>query len=169
MEILEKILGSGARVKIMKLFLINRGKGFKTKDIAKRSRVSPEVVRREVKLLASVNFIRKRSSLSPEWYFNSFFKYAPEFEELLVRSDTLNKQTISDNLKNIGRVKLLIISGVFIKSDNSRVDLLIVGDKLKKGEICIISSFETFWLSKMGLFCRQKALGSYPQRDFRKP
>ena len=135
MEILEKILGSGARVKIMKLFLLNRGKGFKTKDIAKRSRVSPEVVRREVKLLASVNFIRKRSSLSPEWYFNSFFKYAPEFEELLVRSDTLNKQTISDNLKNIGRVKLLIISGVFIKSDNSRVDLLIVGDKLKKGEI----------------------------------
>jgi len=135
MEILEKILGSSARVKIMKLFLLNRGKGFKNKDIAKRSRVSPDIVRRELRLLASVNFIKKRSPTSFDWYFNSFFKYAPQFEELLVRSHTLNKQTILDNFKNIGRIKLLIASGIFIKSGDSRVDLLIVGNKMKKGKI----------------------------------
>jgi len=32
MEILEKILGNGARVKIMRLFLLNRGKGFTNKE-----------------------------------------------------------------------------------------------------------------------------------------
>jgi len=135
MEIFGKILGSGARVKIMRLFLLNRGKSFKTKDIVKRSRVGPEIVRRELRLLASVNFIKKRSSGSAEWTFNSFFKYAGEFEELLVRSDSLNKQTILDNFKKVGRVKLIVVSGVFIKNDDSRVDLLIVGDKLKKTRI----------------------------------
>jgi len=135
MEILEKILGNRSRVRIMRLFLLNKGKGFKSKDITRRSRVSLDVVRRELRLLASVNFIKKRSRTSLDWYFNSFFKYAEEFEDLLVRADTLNKQKLLDNFKNVGRIKLLLISGVFIKNDHSRVDLLIVGDKIKRGKI----------------------------------
>ena len=132
MEILGKILGNPARVKIMRLFLLNRGKNFSNKDIVKRSRVSSNIVRQEIRLLASVGFIKKRGD---EWSFNSLFKYRGEFEDLLVRSDTLNKQTILDNFKKVGHVKLVIISGVFIKNQDSRVDLLIVGDKLKKGKI----------------------------------
>ncbi len=135
MEILDKVFGNGARVKIMRLFLQNRNKGFKSGEIAKRSRVSPETVRRELRLLNSINFIKKRSSVSPEWHFNPFFKYATEFDDLLVRSDSLNKQTILDNFKKAGQVKLLIISGVFIKNNDSRVDLLLVGDKIKRGLI----------------------------------
>jgi hypothetical protein len=132
MEILEKILGSRARVKIMRLFLLNKSRGFKNKDIVKRSRVNPDIVRRELKVLASVSFIKRRSLASLDWYFNSFFKYTREFEDLLIRSGTLSKESILDNFKNIGRVKFLVVSGVFIKNDDSRVDLLIVGDKLKK-------------------------------------
>ena len=132
MEIIGKILGNSARVKIMRLFLLNKNKGFTCKDIVKRSRVDVVVVRRELRLLSSVNFIKRRSR---DWFFNSFFKYGGEFEDLLVRSDSLNKQTVSSNFKKVGRVKLIIVSGVFIKNNDSRVDLLIVGDKMKKGKI----------------------------------
>jgi hypothetical protein len=135
MEILGKILGNPARIKIMRLFLLNRTKGFATKDVVKRSRVNQLLVRKELKLLSSVGFIKKRSSVSKEWYFNSLFKYSEEFENLLLGADTLNKQAILNNFKKVGRVKLLIISGVFIKNHDSRVDLLIVGDKMKKGKI----------------------------------
>jgi len=135
MEILGKILGNGARVKIMRLFLLNRGKAFKSKDIAKRSRVSPDIMRRELKLLASVGFIKKHSKASSDWFFNSLFKYAGEFEDLLVRSESLDKTKLLNNFKKVGRVKLVIVSGVFIKNDDSRVDLLIVGDRLKKARI----------------------------------
>jgi hypothetical protein len=132
MEILGKILGSSARVKIMRLFLLNRNKGFTGKEVVKRSRVNPGVVRRELRLLSSVDFIKKHVK---DWSFNPFFKYGGEFEDLLVRSDSLNRQTVLDNFKKVGRVKLIIVSGVFIKNDDSRVDLLIVGDKMKKGKI----------------------------------
>ncbi|MFA5932214.1 MAG: hypothetical protein WC793_02445 [Candidatus Paceibacterota bacterium] len=135
MEILGKILGNPARVKIMRLFLLNRGKGFAAKDVVKRSRVSPLIVRKELKLLSTVGFIKKRSSTSPEWYFNPSFKYGEEFEDLLLSSDTLSKQTILNNFKKVGKIKLLIVSGVFIKNHDSRVDLLIVGDKMKKSKI----------------------------------
>jgi len=132
MEILEKILGNSARVKIMRLFLLNRNKSFTNKDVVKRSRVNSDAVRKELKLLLSVGFVKKRDL---NWSFNSSFKYGEEFKNLLVRSDSLNKETILDNFKKIGRVKLAIVSGVFIKNDDSRVDLLIVGDKLNKSAI----------------------------------
>lgn len=132
MEILGKILGSHARVRIMRLFLLNRGKGFSGKDIVKRSRVSRNIVRRELSLLSKIGFIRKRAN---SWFFDTSFRYAPEFDNLLINADTLDKTTIIDNFKKVGRVKLLIISGVFIKNKQSRVDLLIVGNKMKRSKI----------------------------------
>ena len=112
--------------------MVNKGKGFAGKTVAKRSRVSSTLARRELKLLSSVNFIKKRGK---EWSFNPLFKYGEEFGELLVKSDGLDKSKLLDNFKKAGRVKLIIVSGVFIRNDDSRVDILIVGDKMKKGRI----------------------------------
>lgn len=102
------------------------------KDVIKRTRANPGIVRSELRLLASVNFIKKTNT---EWSYNSFFKYGKEFDDLLVRSDTVNTQTILNHFKKVGRVKLVVISGIFIKNRDSRVDLLIVGDKMKRGMI----------------------------------
>jgi hypothetical protein len=132
MEILGKILGSPARVKIMRLFLLNSKDGFSRKDIIKRSRVSPSVASREIKLLASVGFIKKHGKI---WLFNPLFKYGGELDKLLVSSDSLDKKDIIDNFRKVGRVKFLLLSGIFIKNKDTRVDLLIVGDRMKKSKI----------------------------------
>ena len=132
MEILGKILGSPARVKIMRLFLLNSEKGFVNKDIAKKSRVNSNIVRREIKLLSSVKFIRKHRK---NWFFNSSFKYAIEIKGLLAKSDSPDKKAILGNFTKAGKIKLLLVSGVFIKNKDSRVDLLIVGDKMKRGKV----------------------------------
>jgi DNA-binding transcriptional ArsR family regulator len=132
MEILGRILGSPARVKIMRLFLLNKSVGFLPKDIAKRSRVNPDTVRSELKLLQNVGFVKKRPK---DYIFDFGFKYSREIENLLITTDTLDKEMIASNFKKAGRVKLLIVSGIFIKNKDSRVDVLIVGDKMKKGQI----------------------------------
>lgn len=132
MEILGKILGNSARVKIMRLFLSNKGKGFNNKEVVKRSRVSPDMARREIRLLASVGFIKKHGD---NWSFNALFKYGGDFEDLLLGSDILSKEAILETFKKVGRIKLIVVSGVFIKNPDSRVDLLIVGDKMKRSKI----------------------------------
>lgn len=132
MEILGKILGSPARVKIMRLFLLNRDTNFNNKEIGKRSRVPAATVRRELKLLSSVGFIKKRGV---NWSFNPVFKYSKEIENLLITSDSLDKDAITNNFKKSGRLRLVLVSGVFIKNKDSRVDLLIVGDKMKKSKV----------------------------------
>ncbi len=135
MEILGKILGTPARVKIMKLFLQNKSTGFTVTRIAKHSRISADIVRKETRLLASTGFIKKRGRVAAEWFFDSSFKYEKEFEELLIRSGALNNEHILNNFKKVGKIKLLVVSGVFIKDADSRVDMLIVGDQLKRSKI----------------------------------
>ena len=125
-------MGSLARVKIMRLFLLNQMVGFTSKDIAKRSRVNLNALRKELKLLTSIGFIKKRSK---DYIFNPSFKYGTEMEGLLISSDTVDSESILEIFKKTGKVKLLIVSGIFIKNKDSRVDLLIVGDKLMRGKI----------------------------------
>ncbi len=132
MEILGKVLGSPARVKIMRLFMLNRSKVFSGKEVTNRSRVSSAAARAELKILSAAGFIKKRSEGHA---FNPSFKYASEFEAILTHTEAFNKEGISEVFKKAGRVKLLVISGVFIKNKESRVDLLIVGDRLKKSKI----------------------------------
>ncbi len=132
MDILAKILGSVARVKIMRLFLLNKDKVFNTKEICVRSRVGADVLRRELRALSSVSFVKKTTK---GWSFNQSFKYIKEFEGLLISADTIEPQSIVDSFKKVGKLKLLVVSGLFIKNKESRVDLLIVGDKLKRSKI----------------------------------
>jgi hypothetical protein len=133
MEILGKILGSPARVKIMRLFMSNRSQVFKAKDVSARSRVSAEVTRKELNLLSSVGFIKKKGE---GYMFDPSFKYGEEMDSLLVSSNTFNKENIAETFKKAGgKVKFLAVSGLFIKNKDSRVDLLIVGDKMKKTKI----------------------------------
>ncbi|MDP2788574.1 MAG: hypothetical protein Q8O46_00775 [bacterium] len=133
MEILGKILGNPARVKTMRVFLLNPKTGFNNQDIGKRCRVGYDVARKEIRLLASVNFIKKNTKGG--WVFNPLFKYASPLEVLLVNSDTIEKEQIANVFKKTGRVKLLIVSGIFIKNKDTRVDLLIVGDRMRKGKV----------------------------------
>jgi hypothetical protein len=132
MEILAKILGSEARVKIMRLFLVNKNKTFQNKDIAAKSRVNPSIMRRELSVLKSAGFIKK---IAAGFAFNPAFKYADELENLLISTDSIDRDSIANNFKKAGKVKLIAISGRFLKDKDSRVDILVVGDKLKRGRI----------------------------------
>jgi hypothetical protein len=38
-------------------------------------------------------------------------------------------------LQRVGKLKLVIISGIFINNYDSRIDLLVVGDMMKKGTL----------------------------------
>lgn len=132
MEILGKILGNPARVKIMRLFLLNSAEFFENKEIVKRSRVNSAVVRREVSLLSNVGFIKKSKQ---GWSFNPYFIYASQFERLLVGADQLDKDGLTQIFKKTGKIKVLIVAGKFLKNNDHRVDILIIGDKVNRKKV----------------------------------
>ena len=142
METLAKLFGGQNRVKIMRLFLLNGTTVFELDDIMSRSRVTKVNVRKEVNGLVAMGFV-KHKLISKEgsrgnkkkvtaYYLNSQFQYLNAIRDLIVDPHLLLQEDLVQRFKPIGKIKLMIVSGVFIGNTESRVDILLVGDKLKK-------------------------------------
>jgi hypothetical protein len=141
MDILAKLFGSQARVRIMRLFLLNSA-NFDIAEIISRCRVTKANVRKELNALLSLGFI-KQKYITKEgvrggkkkviaWSLNPFFPYLMPIREILIDPELLIQEDLTQRFKQVGKIKLLIVSGVFIGEEKSRADLLIVGDKLKR-------------------------------------
>lgn len=145
MDTLAKLFGGQARVKIMRLFLLNSNSMFEIEDVVSRSRVTKGNARREINALCAMGFVKQKTVVHegsrgakkkiPAWQLNSLFQYLGSIRDLLVDPSLLLREDLPMRFKQIGKIKLMIVSGVFIGSDKSRVDILIVGDKLKKNII----------------------------------
>ena len=151
MDTLGKLFGSMARVKIMRLFLLNSDDIFETADIIKRSKITKAHAQKETALLYRAGFIvkkqfikvtlSKKKNAPPKkkktsgWKLNSKCPILPTLKILLLNSEPLKRSEIASKFKKAGKIKLIITSGVFIQESNSRVDILIVGDNLNKGMI----------------------------------
>jgi len=141
METLAKFFGGQARIKIMRLFLLNSQTNFEINDIVSRSRVMRNNVRKELNVLLAIDFIKQKIVTKEgvrskkkvmTWSLNPFFRYLKSVRDILIDPNLLLQEDLPQRFRQVGRIKLMIVSGVFIGDSKSRADLLIVGDKLKK-------------------------------------
>lgn len=142
MDILAKLFGGQARVRIMRLFVLNRENNFEIEDIVSRTRITKSNVRKELNSLLAMGFIKQKTITKegsrgakkkiPAWSLDSSFQYSKQIREILIDPALLVQENLIDKFKPIGKIKLMIVAGVFIGSPKSRADLLLVGDKLKK-------------------------------------
>ena len=148
MDILGKLFGSSARVRLMRLFLMNTEEVFDKTEMGKRSKISGGTLRKEIKLLEEIGLIKSRVvvKMRPKpsgkdgvlekkkvtgYGLNVSFPYLTPLKSL-VTEIALGKEDVAGRFRNCGQMKLIIVSGIFIDESDSRVDILIVGDKLKK-------------------------------------
>lgn len=148
MEILSKLFGGDARVKILRLFLFNPNQPFSSRDISIRSKVAVATVRHEVVLLKKLDMIkgkrfshyvpmkRKKKLVMVRkseggWMLNSFFPYLAPMRELLINTVLVRYGDIIRRLNNTGKIKFIVVSGIFIHQEESRVDLFVVGDSIR--------------------------------------
>ncbi len=150
MDILGKLLGGIQRVKIMRLFLLNPEQGFEMDQIADRSRLQTAVARRATNQLAAMSLVKKRPFVKEVadgrsgkikkkrvqgWFLNPEFPYISELKQLLVEGDFFKHAELVKRFRPVGRIQFLVVSGIFIQNSESRLDLLIVGDHLKRSSI----------------------------------
>ncbi|MFA6446033.1 MAG: hypothetical protein WCW14_02160 [Candidatus Paceibacterota bacterium] len=152
MQALSTLFGSQVRVKVMRLFLFNPHETFDVETLALRSRATEKEVKNEVVALAKSGLIKaktytkefeqkKGSKLvlhkkkTRGFQLNTSFIYLPQLQSLLINTKFLHHEDLVHKLSTAGRIKLLIAAGVFTQDLESRVDLLIVGDNLKKNKL----------------------------------
>lgn len=152
MDILEKLFGNPNRVKLLRLFLFNPGVAFGRPDISTRSKIPRHKLATELNLLKKIKLIRERKIRAKGdvgkpgqvgFELSSDFPLTNSLRTLL-NNDFLRKKTnITKRFRNCGRIKLMVVSGMFLDNEDSRIDLFIVGDKLKKKTIdSIIKTIE---------------------------
>jgi len=152
MQILGKLFGSDARVKILRLFLFNPQEVYENADVASRARVYSSTSRREIALLRRIGlikrkyfyretvrkgksrFVAKRKRVAG-WSLNEKFQYLGALQGFLLGTAPVRESDIAKRLERVGRIKFIAIAGAFLQDFNSRIDLLIVGDGIKKGAL----------------------------------
>jgi hypothetical protein len=152
MDILEKLLGSAAKVKLIKLFLLNPENSFDVTEAAERAKVSRGTARKEIVNLEKINFLRQKTYVKEVkrqknrriqsfrkktigWTLDQRFPYTEVVKNFLSSINPFRHKDIVNKLSKAGKIQLLIVSGIFIKDPESRVDLLLVGDNLKQGPL----------------------------------
>jgi len=142
LEILEKLFGSITRVKVMKLFLFNKEEIFDKSTIIKRTKSSQTAILKELKDLVEIGLIKNRVFIQSNqnkkgkttkkkiqgYVLNPNFKYLNNLKSLLINNDHFSHSEIVKKMNKVGKIKLIVISGIFIQEDDSRLDIMVVGD-----------------------------------------
>ncbi len=131
MDPLAKLFGSTARVKLLRLFLFNEDQYFTTGGAATRSKLAKDTARREVQALLSAEILRKKPGKGGA-LFTANPKF-PHYEALKIFFRTasgISDTSIGTNLRKAGALRLVTLSGLFTGVPESKVDILVVGDRL---------------------------------------
>lgn len=155
MDILVELFSSEALVKIMRLFLLNPEEVFEAFDISERSNVSAKKTRYEINLLKKIGFIAKgvreseivirtkkkkraRKKKIQGWQLNPLFPFLRPLKNLLLNAAPIPREQFLRQIKKTGNIKLVVLTGFFMDAedgDKARVDMLIVGDSIKKTKL----------------------------------
>ncbi|MFH0906809.1 MAG: hypothetical protein ABIC36_03335 [bacterium] len=137
-EILEQLFDSPLKVRLLKLFLRNPSQFFEFKEIAKRTKGDTDSCRQQIRKLESIKFINSKIKNKKKSYsINRDFDFYNELRILVLKSSPASKNKILKRIRAIGRISLAVLSGIFVDSDNSRVDILIVGDGIKANKLSV--------------------------------
>lgn len=167
---LDKLFGSNARVKLLKLFFLHPQQRFYIREVARQLKLPLNSVFRELNnleeigLLATENIPESDSATAPaldlpigqsrkvkeadkkqdkKYYrLNQDFIFFNEIQSLIIKSQMLYEKDFTDQLKKTGAIKLLVLSGVFVNNLEAPVDLLIVGDCNRRKLANTVSALE---------------------------
>lgn len=162
MEILSKLFGSPARLKMLRLFVFNKDSAFTLVEIVERTKLPKDSARREIKDLLSVGFLRKKGTSIPVHYqVNSRFEHLSALTTFIRETTSVRPKAIVSALRRAGNLKLVVLSGHFTGILETQIDLLVVGDALEER---IIASTVRSLEAEFG---REIRYASFATADFR--
>ena len=131
---IEQLLGSKTRVKLLQLFLGNPNRSFYVREITRKIDEQINSVRRELSNLLNIGIIISDTTNNRLYYeVNQQYEFYEPLRQIFgngAKTDTVKavKNTEQDELKTLGNVELMLYTGKFTRDDRAGVDVLIVGN-----------------------------------------
>lgn len=130
--ILEYLFDSPVRVRLLKLFVHNPEQAFDFSDVVRRIRSERRQTRRELNNLVQAGFIKQKKGKTMVYQTDPQFIFLTELKNLVTKSSPASKERMLLRLRRLGRIKLALLSGIFMNADNAKADMLIVGDGISE-------------------------------------
>lgn len=143
---LENIFGSRTRVKLLKIFLTHPGEYYFVRELSRQTEEKLNSVRRELDNLQEIGLIKVEDAVKMNleqggekqkkkfYTVNTDFPLYSEFKNLIMKSRLLLEKSLAKDINNLGRVKFLVLSGIFVDQPDTKTDMLLVGD-INKGKL----------------------------------
>lgn len=151
-RILEKLFASPTLIRMIRFFYLNPNVIFLKGEIQDRIGGDTRQLRKTIAILAHIGFLkertlssnvfsgkktrkgthRKKKAIKQEGFLlNRSFPFFQELKDLVLSPSPISKPELVRALKRLGRIKLLLLSGVFIRKEDQRVDLFVVADGVR--------------------------------------
>jgi hypothetical protein len=135
-ELFSQLFDSRTRARLMKFFMLNDKEAHTFKEITKKNQLSSQQASNELARMERMKLIFSRSRKGQKFFqTNREFIFYPELRNLVIKSNTIPECRSLQRIKDLGKVKLALISGVFLNHPKGRADLLIVGDELSRAKL----------------------------------
>lgn len=132
---LEQIFGSKTRVQLITLFVRNPDRQFYVREVSRITGQYINAIRRELLNLVQVGLLKTNAHVHKRFYaLDSAFFLHDEIKELFIKSKVFLENDLTNALKEVGDVKLLLFTGSFTAVDTPS-DILIVGEGLNAGQL----------------------------------
>lgn len=162
MDPLAKLFGSTARVKLLRLFLFNEGDSYTSAVAAARAKLSKDAARKEINSLVAMKLLKKKAGKgSSSFIANPKFQHYDALKTFLRTTTGIDDENISQTLKKAGALRLVALSGLFTGVPESKIDILIVGDRMDER---VLSSIIHTLEAELG---RELRYASFTTEDFR--
>jgi len=130
-QILEQLFESPSKVKLLKLFLRNQKSKFIASDACSRAQIDSRSGHNALERLRKAGVLK---CYGKTYFINPSFIFFDELRSLVLKSSPASKSRMLKRIKGLGRIKLVVLSGIFMRPDRelSRTDLLVVGDDVSQ-------------------------------------
>jgi hypothetical protein len=129
---LKRLFTSNARIKLLNVFLMNPGKEYFIRELTRLLQEQINSVRRELDNLKKMGFLKSRTKNRKKYFYvNKDFMFLEELRGIFIKANSSNHNITAD-IKKMGKIKLLVLSGLFIDQETESVDMLIVGEVEKE-------------------------------------
>jgi len=127
-NMLKKLFTSNARIKLLKIFLLNPGEEYFIRELTRILDEQINSVRRELDNLKQVGLLKAKVKNRKKYYrVNTGFIFFNELKSMIEKNQRGESKLASDIAK-LGDVKILALTGRFIGEENEPLDMLVVGN-----------------------------------------
>ncbi len=125
---LEQLLGSRTRAKVLRLLLTNPDKEYFVREISRKIKEHMNSVRRELQFLSGVGIIVAEGEGQKRYYtVDVEYPLFPELKALVFKAQVMEQQKLLQAIQTSGRIYLLVLTGFFVGLPEIKTDILVVG------------------------------------------